>query len=322
MKNKPEGNITRDGNLWFMLANTCFMISRLLELELAPHSITVEQSMLLKTLRDSTVPLSARDLEQITLRRQHSISIIINRMAKQGLISRTRKGNDKKSTILVTEKGEQVLEILTFKSLDSTFKSLTGKEKQSLFNCLQILDATAKNLLVVNDQPLFLRILASKNKDVQKRPSTSRTKSITNQQLWSLLNSVVFAITRLRELELEPLGLSMMQSLVLKILQDNGGAMTPGYLQDITMRQHHSISTLLTRMVKLGMIKRVKGTRGKRGSISFTSRGKDLHNRMTQYGLEMTVSTLDDDHKKLLAQYLQVLRNQAKDLLLLEQKSR
>lgn len=316
MKHSTDlGNLSKDGNLWFLLASSCFMIGRLLELELAGHKITLEQAMILKVLNDFGGHATARDIEQTTLRRQHSISIIINRMIRMGLITRTKKINDKRSTISITEKGQNILSAITYKAVDTTFSYLSDKEKRLLSDCLQEIDVKARNLLVANDQPIFLQILAAKKNSGGQVRGRSKIKVTSNQQLWSLLNSVTFTITRLREIELEPLGLSMMQSLVLKILNDNKGTMTPVFLQEITMRQHHSISTLFTRMVKLGLIKRIKGTRGRKGLISVTEKGKKLHDQMTVYGMEMTILTLGTEQKKHLAHCLAVLRNRAKELL-------
>jgi DNA-binding MarR family transcriptional regulator len=71
-KRSTAATVMTDGELWFLLANTWFMISRLLELELSQFSITLEQSTILKTLHDKGGSTTARELEEITLRQQQS----------------------------------------------------------------------------------------------------------------------------------------------------------------------------------------------------------------------------------------------------------
>ena len=81
------------------------------------------------------------------------------------------------------------------------------------------------------------------------------------------------------------------------------------------MRQHHSISTLVNRMSKMGLICREKLPGGRRHVISFTPEGRELHGKITTYAIEMTLATLDEPCRQDLARYLQKLLERSRELL-------
>jgi DNA-binding MarR family transcriptional regulator len=140
-------------------------------------------------------------------------------------------------------------------------------------------------------------------------------KNICLYGLWSLLSRTRFAIARMRELELLQFNLTIEQASVLHILQNNGHPMTIEELEDITMRQPHSISTLVNRMVKAGLLSKEKSPDGKKLLISPTLEARDVFLRVTSVSLEMTFSALEPEDRQRLEVRLSRLLKKARQLL-------
>ena len=302
-----------DGDLWLLLRSTWFAAGRLLALETARYDLTPEQATILRILRDRERPLTVRQLEDITMRQHNSLTILINRMLGAGLLQRERRPDGKGYAISLSGKGKDRLGQVSQVSIETTFFVLSDQERAALQASLTPLYRKARDLLTVSHQPPFLQLLKSRTGNGEQ-PCTG-PEALSTWELWDLLAHTGFAISRLRELELAPLGLTMMQSLVFKILDDNGGTITTKTLEDFTMRQHHSISTLINRMTKMGLVTRQRIPHGRRHIISFTPAGRDLHCNMTTYAIEMTLATLSESRKQDLARCLEKLLTRARELL-------
>ena len=103
------------------------------------------------------------------------------------------------------------------------------------------------------------------------------TDKDTDFRLWRLLDHTRFVISRSREKELARFGMTPEQAHVLDILHQSGGKATIQEIVNITMRQHHSISTLVGRRAKQGPVKKNTGAPPTPASITSTSRKKDEH---------------------------------------------
>ena len=68
-------------------------------------------------------------------------------------------------------------------------------------------------------------------------------KDITEYATWMLLNRTRNSIYRLRELEVAQFGLTVEQSAILQILARRGGSFTAKTIEEITLRQPHSLWT-------------------------------------------------------------------------------
>lgn len=308
-----ETSPVTDGDLWLLLRSTWFAAGRLLALETARYDLTPEQATILRILRDRGGPLTVRQLEDITMRQHNSLTILINRMLGAGLLQRERQPNGKGYAISLSVKGKDRLGQVSQVSIETTFSVLSDRERTALHACLTPLYRKARDLLTVSHQPPFLQLLKSRAETGEQ--TATEPEAISTWELWDLLAHTGFAVSRLRELELAPLGLTMMQSLVFKILDDNGGTITTKTLEDSTMRQHHSISTLINRMTKMGLVNTQRMPRGRRHVISFTPAGRDLYGHITTYAIEMTLATLNESRKRDLAQCLEKLLIRARDLL-------
>ncbi len=75
-------------------------------------------------------------------------------------------------------------------------------------------------------------------------------------KIWLIMGQVYNAMTRARENELRPLGITMIQAGVLWLLTGLGRPASPAELSVMLFRKHHSVSQLLKRMEKQGLVER------------------------------------------------------------------
>ena len=134
-------NITNEDeiyNIWlaFIKAKRCLSKSR--ELELLPYQITPEQASILyilskigKTTRADIARLSCRDLA--------TVSGLIKRMNKKGLVNLEKDTNNKRLYwLLLTKTGEEIYQKTTKREvIKESFSSLTKKERKQLKDILE-----------------------------------------------------------------------------------------------------------------------------------------------------------------------------------------
>jgi DNA-binding MarR family transcriptional regulator len=145
--------------LWTLLDRTCFAVSRLRGLELSAHNLTNEQASILHILSSRDF-ITAKELENLTMRRQHSISSLLKGMMKMKTVSRLKADEEKRYRIMITATGREMYARLTAASLEKAFSVLTESERQSLAALLEILLGRARYLLGVAYQPPFLQHLS------------------------------------------------------------------------------------------------------------------------------------------------------------------
>jgi MarR family transcriptional regulator, 2-MHQ and catechol-resistance regulon repressor len=133
--------------------------------------------------------------------------------------------------------------------------------------------------------------------------------------LWRLLDHTRFMISRLREKELDQFGITPETAHILDILSHNSGSRTMNELVEITVRRHHSISTQIIRMVKMGLVKKIKSKNDLREyKVVITEKGDALFRRITRDSIAAAFSCLSEEDKKDLDTRLKSLLLQAYDL--------
>jgi DNA-binding MarR family transcriptional regulator len=137
----------------------------------------------------------------------------------------------------------------------------------------------------------------------------------SNHQIWTLMDNTHYAIARARLLEIAKFGLTKEQAQILFILQNNGGAATLGEIANYTVRQHHSISTLIKRMIKAGLVKRVKLANEKAFKIMATTKGKEIYSKLTRASIEFIFATVTPEEKEIFVGTLYKLQKSARNLL-------
>jgi DNA-binding MarR family transcriptional regulator len=112
-------------------------------------------------------------------------------------------------------------------------------------------------------------------------------------QFWRILDHTRFMIGRAREKELARFGLTPEQSHVLDILVNRGGSVTINEIVEITQRQHHSISTLVARMSRQGLVTKQKNAADLRKlDVFITPKGAEVERELTRDSIHHIVSCL------------------------------
>jgi DNA-binding MarR family transcriptional regulator len=299
---------------WALLDATGFAVYRLRELELAEFDLTIEQAAVLGLLKALRRGMTAGQIKDLTLRQQNSISVLTKRMVALGLVTKERVPGNRDLTILITQEGRRLLRKIPVTCLREAFSELTEDGRRGLAQSLLSLYRNARGLLVP-DKPPFMQYVTRGLPTVPPAEESSSDSTPSDYILWSRLNSTRFAISRLRELELAPLGLSVEQASVLRILMDAAGSLTFKDIEDASLRQHHSVSVLVNRMTKTGLV-RMKAEPGtRRYRIFITSKGKNLLAGVKTMATDMVFASLTGTEKRELRASLRSVYGRARDLL-------
>ena len=143
-----------------------------------------------------------------------------------------------------------------------------------------------------------------------------KTYSISDQDadysLWLLLIHTRDAIGRLRRKELQQLDINGRQAATLRIIHLLGDNATPTEVSRWLFREPHSVSEILTRMQKNGLIRRVDSGRKNRVRILLTEKGREANNHSTKReSIHKIMSCLCEQERQQLQLLLQKLRDRA-----------
>jgi DNA-binding MarR family transcriptional regulator len=137
----------KEYDIWILLSRVYHLIAMLRKLELSKYDILPVQSYILfiiKALGDAPTPSR---ISEYVYQQRSSISDILNRMEKEGLIKKTSNSGSKKRVIVtLTEKGEKALALSKNREyLHKIMSSLTEEQKKQVESGLEILRDTAIN---------------------------------------------------------------------------------------------------------------------------------------------------------------------------------
>ena len=153
-KNKVPEIVMDNFSLWRFLDHTRFVIARNREMELSRYGLTPEQSHILNILVQKGGSSTINEIVDITLRQHHSISTLINRMSKQELVKKIKTPNDNRIyQVVITPKGESLLNKVTHESIDMVFSGLSEREKRELQTHLNRLMTKGYKMLGKNLKP-------------------------------------------------------------------------------------------------------------------------------------------------------------------------
>lgn len=145
-----EENLLDDNDykLWIMLDHARYMIFRARKIELARYNITPEQAHILYILHRSNDSLTINEMVDQTQHQHNSISTLINRMTKKGLVSKIKiPDKGRRLNIVITKKGQNLLRIMTRDSLGKIFTCLSEEDKQEIMAHLcQLIVSSYKTL--------------------------------------------------------------------------------------------------------------------------------------------------------------------------------
>lgn len=133
-------------------------------------------------------------------------------------------------------------------------------------------------------------------------------------KIWLIMGQVYNAMSRARENELRPLGITMIQAGVLWLLTGLGRPASPAELSVMLFRKHHSVSQLLKRMEKQGLVERPPELQ-KSGAVRvvLTEKGRETLKQVYEIGtvIDDIMSGLTPEERHTLRSYLEKLHENA-----------
>jgi MarR family transcriptional regulator, organic hydroperoxide resistance regulator len=135
-----------------------------------------------------------------------------------------------------------------------------------------------------------------------------------DQDLWMLLTHARYAIFRAREKELQRYGVSPEQVGLLFVVQALGNKATPAALSRHILRQPHTVSALVDRMARRGLVKKVKDLDRKNlVRVVMTEKGQKIYELSTKRGpIHRIFNSVSPEEKKNFRDTLEKLMSKAR----------
>jgi len=130
--------------------------------------------------------------------------------------------------------------------------------------------------------------------------------------LWVLIAQSRDSILRARERDYARFGISNERRSILFTIYDCGGKSTPTEIARRLFREIHSVSEMLVRMEKDGLVKKRKATGPNKVEVRLTPKGLDVFMQsLNSKTDERIFSVLDEEERKSLSNMLLKVRNSA-----------
>jgi DNA-binding MarR family transcriptional regulator len=133
------------------------------------------------------------------------------------------------------------------------------------------------------------------------------------RELWALLSQASNALGRVADSELSQVGISMMQAAVLVFVKNSKEPVIPAHISRWLFREPHTVSQLLMRMEKQGLVKRTKNLdRKNQVRITLTEKGEKAFQQQSEMrGIGRILSILTPEECNKLGVSLKKLRDEA-----------
>ena len=141
-----------------LLDSTRETIQKAIKMELAQYQMSQSQVKVMHMLAQSEEGLTPGQLSESAIRELNSITTLVNRMQKKGLVTKVKKDGDNKTYVVLTDKGLDIYNnTVTERSITLIFDTLSNEEKYQLTVLLSKLQTKARNLLGLDYKPPFLQ---------------------------------------------------------------------------------------------------------------------------------------------------------------------
>jgi DNA-binding MarR family transcriptional regulator len=137
----------------------------------------------------------------------------------------------------------------------------------------------------------------------------------TRTRVFILFVQTADAVVKYADASFYKAGLSVIKFIVLRVLAANGGTMTPSEIAEWTLRERHSITTLVDRMRKDGLVKtQPHGTDKRSINVILTDKGREVLRQATVVAREIVnqaMLSISEDDTLRFEESLRVLRQNA-----------
>jgi DNA-binding MarR family transcriptional regulator len=136
-------------------------------------------------------------------------------------------------------------------------------------------------------------------------------KADKDYTLSTALLQVADIFVKIRERELLQQNLSATSAQILFLIDAMGKDVTPAKISRMLLREPHSVSGILMRMEKQGLIRRAKNMERKNLiRVTLTPKGENvLKQAMKKEGIKHVLSRLSEDQRRQLKQLLAILKD-------------
>jgi DNA-binding MarR family transcriptional regulator len=131
----------KEYDLWILISRVYHMIAKLRNMEMTKHSILPVQAYMLYVIRAMGNETTPAELSRFVYQQRSSVSDILNRMEKQGLITKGKKLDGKgRVSVKMTEKGEKALQLSEQREhLHNVMAVLNEEKRRQLESIMEIL---------------------------------------------------------------------------------------------------------------------------------------------------------------------------------------
>ena len=131
--------------------------------------------------------------------------------------------------------------------------------------------------------------------------------------LWVLLHQARDAVFKAREKELSQYGITTMESGVLFIIQRLGDKATPAEISRWIFREHHTVTSLLSRMERKGLITKARDLdRKNMWRVRVTEKGQKAYRQsVKRESIHMAMSPLSENERKQFESILREVRDES-----------
>ncbi len=140
-----------------------------------------------------------------------------------------------------------------------------------------------------------------------------KAKAANDYEIWVLLHQTCHALSKVRENELRPYGITMMQAGILFIIKTIEDPVIPAEIARWIFLERNTVSGILNRMEEQGLINQVKDL-GKKNLIrvTLTEKGEEAYQRSSELrAIHETISSLSEEQRESLRTCLTVWRDKA-----------
>ena len=150
----------------------------------------------------------------------------------------------------------------------------------------------------------------------------SKSQKFSSHQLLVLLFQTRDLMLNLKRKELRKFGLTFEEATILLYIKRLKDKTTPVELSRQLLRKHHSVTGLLLRMEKKGLIVRNKDLMRKNMiRVSMTEKGEELYKKVyKEDSLEKMVDSLTEEQRQSLWEHLNILRDKSLEGLKIKEK--
>ncbi|MFC1531819.1 MarR family winged helix-turn-helix transcriptional regulator [Thermodesulfobacteriota bacterium] len=287
----------KDLRLDILIELTRDTIRKARKMELDKYGVHPRRYALLLALQDIGDTATPTELSRRLIRKRHSVSELLSKMEKDGLIKKVKDLARKNMIrIILTKKGRKLSNLASRQ--ESIHIILSSLNKRKLQRLKILLEKVRDSIL--------------KTHDLERSVPQLRTYNL-DYDVFLLLIETTDEINRLRQAELNRYGIHHRRAALLRVMKDIHERATAVEIANRLGRERNSVSELMNKMERDGLVKKVKDLENKK-MIRFllTEKGRKAYDQSNRHtNIVEIISTLSKKEHQELESNLLTLYNKA-----------